>query len=84
MEYEIGPFCHNQQTVVMMKELFPHLLTVLFFFSFFCLIEGEKKKQVKTHIVEHNNKRWEIKTADSGVHKKGKDYQEDYANGERP
>ena len=45
---------------------------------------GEKRKQVKTHIVEHNNKRWEIKTADGGEHKKGKDYQEDYGNGERP
>ena len=78
MEYEIGPFCHSQHTVVMMKELFPHLLTLLFFFSFFCLIVGEKRKQVKTHIVEHNNKRWEIKTADGGVHKKGKDNQEDY------
>ena len=67
-----------------MKELFPHLLTLLFFFSSFCLIVGGKGKQVKTHIVEHNNKRWEIKTADSGEHKKGKDYQEDYGNGERP
>ena len=67
----------------MMKELFPHLLTFLFFFSFFCLIVGEKRTQGKTHIVEHNNKKWEIKTADGGVHKKGKDYQEDYANGER-
>ena len=73
-----------QLTVVMMKGPFPHLLTLLFFFSFFCLIVGGKRKQGKTHIVEHNNKRWEIKTADSGEHKKGKDYQEDYGNGEQP
>ena len=72
-----------QLTVVMMKGLFSHLLTLLFF-SFFCLIVGGKRKQVKTHIVEHNNKRWEIKTADGGEHKKGKDYQEDYGKGERP
>ena len=69
--------CYDERTVSTPS----HSPLLLFFFLPDC---GGKRKQGKTHIVEHNNKRWEIKTADSGEHKKGKDYQEDYGNGERP
>ena len=74
MEYEIGHFSQSQQTVAMMKELFTCLLILLFFSSCFCQIKEEQKNQKKTLIVKHNTKRWEIKTADDGTYKKGKDY----------
>ena len=72
-----------KSTVFIMKQRLIHLL-ILFFFSFyFCQIRGEKRKQKKTHSVEHNNKRWDIKTVDGGTHTQGNDYQTDCLNGER-
>ena len=72
-------------TVVIMKQLLTHLLILVFFSFYFCQIRGEKRKQKKTHTVEHNNKRWDIKTVDGVTHTKGNDYQggPDCLNGER-
>ena len=42
----------------------------------------KKRSQKKTHVTKHNNKRWKIKTVDDRKTIKGKDYQEDDADGD--
>ena len=65
-----------------MKQPFTHFLILLFFWSCLYLGEMKKRSQKKTHVTKHNNKRWKIKTVDDRKTIKGKDYQEDDADGD--
>ena len=65
-----------------MKQPFAHFLILLLFMSCFCLGYTKKRTHKKTHVAKHNNKRWKIKTVDDRKTIKGKDYQEDDADGD--
>ena len=65
-----------------MKQPFAHFLILLVFMSCLYLGEMKKRSQKKTHVTKHNNKRWKIKTVDDRKTIKGKDYQEDDADGD--
>ena len=72
----------QKSTVVKMKQPFAHFLILLVFMSCLYLGEMKKRSQKKTHVAKHNNKRWKIKTVDGRTTVKGKDYQEDDADGD--
>ena len=65
-----------------MKQLFAHFLLLLLFLSCLCLGSTKKSTHKKTHVTKHNNKRWKIKTVDDRKTVKGKDYQEEDADGD--
>ena len=65
-----------------MKQPFAHFLILLVFMSCLYLGEMKKRSQKKTHVAKHNSKRWKIKTVDDRKTIKGKDYQEDDADGD--
>ena len=65
-----------------MKQPFTHFLILFVFWSCLCLGEMKKRSQKQTHVAKHNNKRWKIKTVDDRKTIKGKDYQEDDADGD--
>ena len=65
-----------------MKQPFAHFLILLFFWSCLCLGFTKKRTHKKIHVAKHNNKRWKIKTVDDRKTIKGKDYQEDDADGD--
>ena len=71
-----------KSTVVKMKQPFAHFLLLLLFLSCLCLGSTKKSTHKKTHVAKHNNKRWKIKTVDGRTTVKGKDYQEDDADGD--
>ena len=72
----------QKSTVVKMKQPFAHFLILLVFMSCLYLGEMKKRSQKKTHVAKHKNKRWKIKTVDGRTTVKGKDYQEDDADGD--
>ena len=65
-----------------MRQPFAHFLLLLLFLSCLCLGSTKKSTHKKTHVAKHNNKRWKIKTVDDRKTIKGKDYQEDDADGD--
>ena len=65
-----------------MKQPLTHLLLLLLFMSCLRLGSTRKRTHKKTHVAKHNNKRWKIKTVDGRTTVKGKDYQEDDADGD--
>ena len=72
----------QKSTVVKMKQPFAHFLILLLLMSYLCLGSTKKSTHKKTHVAKHNNKRWKIKTVDGRTTVKGKDYQEDDADGD--
>ena len=71
-----------KSTVVKMKQPFAHFLILLLLMSCLCLGYARKGTHKKTHVAKHNNKRWKIKTVDDRKTVKGKDYQEEDADGD--